>query len=303
MTTGEKHPRDVVAAWALTGVTALAGYLFVVAPANREAAAANARLRLLVAAGDRDEGLLRRAAASPDRDSVRAMREFAAMRRTAPQTTLAALQGFARDAARHHVAITNFAPNDAAGRKAAGRQDVTLSLRGRYADVLNAVAALASGQVLFEIRGLALTQSIDQMDAPGVEATLEGALFASPTDVSDSGRENQPMAAAPSSTVLRITHDPFDAQPPALQEPQAAQAGGLPPLPGGEALPPNVGAGVLVLRAVVDGRPPRALVEIGDRPIVVRVGSRLGWATVTAISPGEVRLDDGRTLRLAGAQP
>lgn len=295
MAAAVERPRGAAGAWALTLVAALGGYLWIVAPADRELAAARARVRALIETGDRDEEIVRRASAPPGADLAQALPPWIFARRTGPQATLAALQAFASEATRRHVAIASFAPADASDHQRSGEQDVALSLQGKYADVLETVAELSSGPVLFDIRGLVLTQASDQMDWQGVDATVDGALFASATDVFESGKENQRMyPGASSSSALRIARDPFGMPP----GPPPAQ--GPPALPGMAALPPNAGAGAPVLRAIIDGAPPRALLEVGDRPLIVRVGSHLGFATVTAISASEVRLDDGRTLRLAG---
>ena len=294
-TTGERAP-GTGAVWALTALTALAGYLWIVAPANRSVADERTRLRVLLETGDRDEALVRRADV-PVAGPTHALPPSLLARRSDAETTLAALQAFARDSARYHVTIAGFAPSSAPVRSHGGRQDVGVDLRGRYADVLQTVAAFSAGPVLFEVRGLTLAQTFDQIGSSGVDAALDGALFSSPADISDSAKERPPMNVS-SLSMLRVAQDPF-----AIPQAPPPQSPASLPVPGLAALPPNAGAGVPVLRAVIDGVPPRALVEIGDRPVIVRIGSHLGFSTVTGIADGEVRLDDGRVLRLTGTQP
>ncbi len=84
----------------------------------------------------------------------------------------------------------------------------------------------------------------------------------------------------------------------------------------GVVLPPNAGAsqsgarpGVptgmtmgSILRAIVLGDPPRALVEAGGAVRVVGVGDHLGELKIVGITPGHVALSDGSSLILDGAR-
>jgi len=58
-----------------------------------------------------------------------------------------------------------------------------------------------------------------------------------------------------------------------------------------------------VLRGIVSGEQPRALIEIGSGVRVVGVGDRVGDDTVTAIGAGSVQLSGGSTLWLTAAHP
>lgn len=291
-----ERTRGTAAAWALTAATALGGYLWVVAPAGREIDDVRVRVRALEDTANRDEDLVRRTAAAPAAHLPERLPPLLLARRTVSDRALATLRDLARLSLTHRIAILSFTPSTSAAGARSGRLDVTLTLRGRYDDVLRAVASLSLGSVLFEVRGLTLTPTANQDGWQGVDATVDGALFASATDAVNSGKENPHMVAFPRSE-LRIARNPFEGVP----APPQTQT--LPALPELATLPPNVGAGIPTLRAVIEGRPPRALVEVGDRPTIVRVGSHLGLATVTSISAGAVRLDDGRTLHLTDAKP
>jgi hypothetical protein len=77
-----------------------------------------------------------------------------------------------------------------------------------------------------------------------------------------------------------------------------ANAGALPsaiPAP----LPATSGIGPVV-RAIILGDPPRALVEVAGSVRVLGIGDRLGELTVVAITPGRVSLSDGSALILDG---
>jgi hypothetical protein len=86
-----------------------------------------------------------------------------------------------------------------------------------------------------------------------------------------------------------------------------ARIGPLPPNAGALAMPPGwIGAGVPVVRAIVTGRHPCALVDDGSITRLVRAGDRLGATSVIAIDARGVTLGDGRRLALAAndaAQP
>src|SRR5581483_1370858 len=97
---------------------------------------------------------------------------------------------------------------------------------------------------------------------------------------------------------VNIRRDPFaaPATPPSL--------GGLPGDPSaGMVLPPNAAAGAPVLRAIVAGPQPKALIDVGGRPTVVGIGSPLAGSAVAAIGKTVVVLDDGRTLHLSEERP
>lgn len=110
---------------------------------------------------------------------------------------------------------------------------------------------------------------------------------------------NVPLVpAALEIPALTIRRDPFAA--PATASP----LGGLPGDPSaGMVLPPNAAAGAPVLRAIVAGPQPKALIDVGGRPTVVGIGSPLAGSAVAAIGKTVVVLDDGRTLHLSEERP
>jgi hypothetical protein len=87
-------------------------------------------------------------------------------------------------------------------------------------------------------------------------------------------------------------------------------AGGLEDAVAGIVLPPNAGAsgasqttGVAVVRGVLLGTPPSALVETGGRVVFVHVGSPLLGTLVSSIGASGVALQDGETLRFPEKHP
>ena len=66
---------------------------------------------------------------------------------------------------------------------------------------------------------------------------------------------------------------------------------------------PNAAAAGPVLRGVIVGSKPRALLEMGGKLTIVGIGTPIGNSTVLAISEKAIVLDDGETLRLPEGRP
>lgn len=101
-----------------------------------------------------------------------------------------------------------------------------------------------------------------------------------------------------------VRRDPFV---PSDDTPVAAP--GLEDAVAGIVLPPNAGAAPTaptngtVLRGVLLGSRPGALVETQGRIALVRIGSPLLGSTVSSIRAGGITLDDGESLRFAEKRP
>lgn len=100
---------------------------------------------------------------------------------------------------------------------------------------------------------------------------------------------------------LVIRRDPFAANIASVSDGvTSADAGGD---PSDLVLPPNAAVASPVLRAVILGPSPKALVEVAGRAIVAGIGTPLGNSTVVAITGNSVVLQDGQSLRLAEKHP
>lgn len=101
----------------------------------------------------------------------------------------------------------------------------------------------------------------------------------------------------------RIRRDPF------VSSEDVPVAGGLEQAVAGIVLPANAGASQMgpaagaVVRGVLLGAHPAALVEIGGRVESVRVGSPLLGSSVASIDANGVALEDGETLRFPVRHP
>ncbi|MEO6835926.1 MAG: hypothetical protein ABI231_08480 [Candidatus Tumulicola sp.] len=68
-------------------------------------------------------------------------------------------------------------------------------------------------------------------------------------------------------------------------------------------LPPNAAAVAPVVRAVILGAAPKALIEVAGRPIVVGIGTPLANSVIAGISESGILLRDGESLRLTERRP
>jgi hypothetical protein len=96
--------------------------------------------------------------------------------------------------------------------------------------------------------------------------------------------------------VFSVARDPF--VPPGTPN--------LPPLgaDGTLVLPPNdVIDAAPVVRAIVRGASPRALIDTGGRVQMVGIGDTVSGAKITAIDARGIVLDDGETLPFVGQRP
>ena len=87
---------------------------------------------------------------------------------------------------------------------------------------------------------------------------------------------------------LTVRHDPFGrpTPPPATLGDDSEMV-----------LPPNDGLlAVPIVRAVLLGASPKALVELDGRTRIVEIGTRLGGTTIAAINAEGITLDDGERV-------
>lgn len=68
-------------------------------------------------------------------------------------------------------------------------------------------------------------------------------------------------------------------------------------------LPPNAAVAAPVLRAVILGPAPKALIEVRGRSIVAGIGTPVADSTVVAIEANAVLLQDGEWLRMTEKRP
>jgi hypothetical protein len=100
---------------------------------------------------------------------------------------------------------------------------------------------------------------------------------------------------------IHIERDPFVANSPLHG---ANEIRVIVPANGGPEDAPSVsGAGFPLVRGIVLGDTPQALVEFGGSIKVVGVGDRLGNETVRSVNASSITLSSGVRLRIASARP
>jgi len=173
-------------AWSIVACTAIAGFAAVVAPAERRIGALEAHAAELAALADRNAALVARIGSlEQTRSSVHA--ELARLAGAGGRGRIAAsilslLDGEARG---HHVSVTSIAPASAqpSARDSGREEDVSVTLRGRYRDVMAAVADVPHHDVLIEVLDVSLARVDARGLFPNVDATVRVALYPSTDDL------------------------------------------------------------------------------------------------------------------------
>jgi Tfp pilus assembly protein PilO len=170
----------VRAAWLSVALAASLGFAGAIAPAERRIAAIESRAADLAELASRNEALAANArAAEAERARIRGEIDRLAGKGNPGRATVAVLRILADEAARNHLTLTGIAPSgDVAPRRTALREeDVEISLRGRYRDVMEAVADLSRRDALVEVRGVSLARVDAHQLFPSVDATVRAALY------------------------------------------------------------------------------------------------------------------------------
>ncbi|HTA38339.1 MAG TPA: hypothetical protein VK760_04660 [Candidatus Acidoferrales bacterium] len=167
-------------AWLAVALVVVLGFAAVVLPAQRRIAAIEAHAGDLADLADRNEAVLARLE-SLERTRTRVRRDLARLAGKAGsgKATVAALHVLEGEAGRNHLIISGIAPanDDVAAAHREGEEDVAVSLRGRYRDVMNAVADLSRHDALVEVRAVSLARVDIRTLFPNVDATVSVALF------------------------------------------------------------------------------------------------------------------------------
>ncbi len=170
-------PGPTTWAWVFVAALVLSEYLFAIAPAERSLQTIRAREHELYDLSIRNERLLRGAdGLSAARDRVARDVARLAGERGAGSATLRTLELLQHESSHVHVAIGGLAPQlpDAAAQTA-GAEDVTITMRGTYRDVLAAIADISRHEVLLEVSDATLASAADV--AGQIDATLHATLY------------------------------------------------------------------------------------------------------------------------------
>jgi hypothetical protein len=170
---------DARIGWMLAVVLAIGGYEAVVAPAAARVRSIVAHAHDMYEIANRTDRLLRDAnGVTAARSRVERDVARLAARGESAMTMLATIRLLQEEARRHRVVIAGLSPGErdaATNRK--GSADVTIAMRGTYRNVLEAVADLSKGDVLIDIRDVALAQDSNDADPRDVDAIVRATLY------------------------------------------------------------------------------------------------------------------------------
>jgi len=174
-------------AWFAVAFAAIAGFAAVVAPAERRIAALASHAAELAELADRNEALVARIGPL-ERTRERVRKDLARLAGAggSGRAAVAVLKILEDEARRNHVTVTSIAPASAAQtapRATDREEELAVGLRGRYRDVLAAVADVPHHDVLVEVRGLSLARVDTRGLFPSVDAVVRAAIYQSPSDI------------------------------------------------------------------------------------------------------------------------
>jgi Tfp pilus assembly protein PilO len=167
-------------AWLVLALVAAIGFVSIVLPAQSRLASIQSHAADLSDLAARNEALLARLdSLEQTRTRVRRDLERLTGKIGAGRSTVAVLHVLDDEASRNHLTISGIAP--AGDEPSAPRQDreedVAVSLRGRYRDVMTAIADVPRHDALVEVQSVALTRVDTRGLFPSVDATVRVALY------------------------------------------------------------------------------------------------------------------------------
>jgi Tfp pilus assembly protein PilO len=183
-------------AWLAVALAALLGYVTAIAPAQQRIASIESHAAELADLAARNEVLVQRLGAlEQTRARVRDDLRRLGGKGDAGRVAVALLQVLQGEAARNHLTISSIAPasEEPAAHASGGEEDVAVTLRGRYRDVMAAIADVPHHDVLVEVRSVRLARVASREMLPSVDATIQAALY---HDVTDLVREEPHVRAA-----------------------------------------------------------------------------------------------------------
>jgi Tfp pilus assembly protein PilO len=183
-------------AWLVVSLVAALGFAGVVAPAQQRIAALEAHAAELADLATRNEALLLRLGSlERTRNRVRSDLQRLGGKGGGGRVAVAALQVLEDEAARNHLTISSIAPAGEPLSNGAERreEDVSISLRGRYRDLMVAIADVPRHDVLLEVQSVTLESVATRQVFPSVDATIRAALY---PEVKDLAKEDTHASTA-----------------------------------------------------------------------------------------------------------
>jgi len=174
--------KATTAGWISLGAAAVALYLSVFAPGESRVRATLAHARDLYDLARQNDRFRERAAGfAAARDRVRDELGLLSSTGDPSHATLAAIALLKRVGERRHVSLTAFTPSGLTETRK-GASDLTITIDGRYGDLVSAVADLSRGDVLLQLSGVRIAATTLQ---GGVDATIQATMY-DPSTLDDS---------------------------------------------------------------------------------------------------------------------
>jgi hypothetical protein len=185
---------QVRVAWLVVALVAAIGFCAIVLPGEQRIAGMEQHAAALADLAERNEALVIRAA-SLERTRSRVLDEVRRLtgKGGSGRAAVGLLQVLDGEAKRSHVTIFGIAPAGGPASRPGAEDDVDISLRGRYRDVIGAIADVPHHDVLIEIQGVSLARVDSRQLFPSVDATIHAALY---HDVKDLTKEKMHAQAA-----------------------------------------------------------------------------------------------------------
>jgi Tfp pilus assembly protein PilO len=176
----EAAAAQVRIAWLVVALAAVLGFVSIVLPSQRRIAAIQSHAAELADLAARNEALLARLdSLEQTRTRVRRDLDHLTKKVGAGQATVALLRVLEDEAGRNHITISGIAPagEESSAPRHDREEDVAVSLRGRYRDVMTAIADIPRHDALVEVQSIALTRVDTRQLFPSVDATVRIALY------------------------------------------------------------------------------------------------------------------------------
>jgi Tfp pilus assembly protein PilO len=167
-------------AWLVIALVAILGFASIVLPAQRAIASIQSHAADLADLAARNEALLARLdSLEQTRARVRRDLERLTGKIGAGRSTVAVLHVLENEAGRNHLTISSIAPagEGSPASRPDREEDVAVSLRGRYRDVMAAVADVPRHDALVEVESVGLARVDSRQLFPSVDAIVRVALY------------------------------------------------------------------------------------------------------------------------------
>jgi Tfp pilus assembly protein PilO len=176
-------------AWLAIVLGAVMGFATIVLPAQRRIASIESHAADLADLAARNEALLARLdSIEQTRTRVRADLDRLAGKIGAGRTTIAVLHVLEDEGKRNHVTISGIAPaSDQTSGLPQVKEELAVSMRGRYRDVMGAIADIPQHDALVEVESVGVARADTRALFPSIDATVRVALY---RDVKDLAKEN-----------------------------------------------------------------------------------------------------------------